>query len=95
MEDKGFEPHTSPERSEHSAGQNQVNAGQNQGLAPKNRTDPDGAGTAPEPTKDHNRYITGYTTGTDLKSLVDAWPELSQEAKRGIAGIVEAEKKKK
>jgi len=47
--------------------------------------------THPEPANEHNRHI---TADSDLKAVVDAWPDLSQESRRMIAGIVEAEKKK-
>lgn len=87
----GIEPENNPERSDHSERQNQVKDGQNQGLAPENRTDTDGAGITQEPAK----TTTVYTTDSDLKSVVDAWPELSQEARQAIAGIVGAEKNKR
>ena len=90
----GVEPKNNPERSEHSQGRNQQKAGQIQGLGQENRTDPDSPGTDPELANDHNRPITGYITDSDLKAVVDAWPDLSQEAKHAIANILESEKKK-
>lgn len=35
-----------------------------------------------------NRTITGYITYSDLKSLVEAWPDLSKGAKKKIMGII-------
>jgi hypothetical protein len=91
----GIEPKISVERSTHSEGQNLHQDRQNQGLAPKNMTEPDRTGTQPEPPNDHNRHITGYITDSELTSVVDAWPDLSPEARQMIAGIVESAKKEK
>ena len=85
----GIEPITAIEHSLHTEGQDRLKASQIQGLALESGADAGKPGTAAEPPK----TITGYITDSDLKAVVEAWPNLSQEARRMIAGIVEAEKK--
>jgi hypothetical protein len=92
----GFEPEKGPVRPESSEGRNQANPRQIQGLAGDRGTETGLCGTAPDSQKTHNGPITVSTTETDpdLAALVKAWPDLSPAAKRGIAEIVDSEKKK-
>ncbi len=55
-------------------------AGQIPGLGQDNQTDADRPGTAPEPAKEHNWHI----TDSDLRAVVDAWPNLSESIKAEI-----------
>ena len=89
----GIEPITAIEHSLHTEGQDRLKASQIQGLALESGADAGKPGTAAEPPKTITGYITDSTTDSDLKAVVEAWPNLSQEARRMIAGIVEAEKK--
>jgi hypothetical protein len=95
VELKGVEPNKSLERSEHSQRRNQENHGQNQGLALENRTEMELVQSELEPTKTITEYITGYITDEGLQAVVNAWPNLPQEAKHSIAIILESEKKKR
>jgi len=91
----GFEPKSQLERLEHSEGQNPQKAGENQRVALENRTEPELARTPKEPAKTITGYITDSTTDAGLKAVVDAWPNLSPDARNAIARIIESEKNKR
>jgi len=80
----GFEPKSQLERSKNSEGQNQVKVIENQELKLENMQEHDGTGKGPEPANDHNRYITGYITDSELRALVDAWPDLPEAVRAEI-----------
>ncbi len=93
----GFEPRIQPEHSGDSQGQNRRKPGQNQGLGLEAGAGRESAGEGLERAGIHNQSITGAQPKTDfppdLRALVDAWPKLSEQARREIALIVETERK--
>ena len=84
----GFETKKGLERIVHSERQDEPEALQNQGIKSKALQECDGTETHLEPANEHNRHITGYITDSDLKSLVDVWPDLSVKAKKKIMDII-------
>ncbi len=94
VEDRGFEPKKAPEHSGSKSEQTDRNRQINQGLEREAGADREAAGERLERAGIHNRSITEPATfPPDLKALVDAWPDLSENARREIARILETEKK--